>query len=398
MVREGLGAGNGAVAEETLGRATVRGRERPGRVAGLVPGWAERPPSVAPHRIGVLPGEGVGPEVVGAALDVLDAVADSCGLTFDVQPAAPLPRPGPYGPELTDELARFFAATFDAGGAVLCGAVSGRFVYDLRVRFDLFCKLVPLLPHPALVDASIVRPERARGVDVLVVRDNVGGLYTGDFGRADGGRTAYQRVVYTADQVERVVSVAARAAAARRGRLAVITKRGGVPEISRLWWECAAEVAAEHGVTVEQVDVDNACFQIVADPQRFDVVAAPNLLGDIVADVAALLLVSRGMSFSGNFGADGLAVYQTGHGAAFDLAGTGKANPVAQIMTLAFLLRESLGLDAAARAVERAVDDVLASGYRTPDVASSESTVVGTRELAGRVAAAVSTPDRLPTG
>jgi 3-isopropylmalate dehydrogenase len=361
-----------------------------GLASACIPGWASRAPARAPYVVGVLPGEGIGPEVVGAALTVLDAVADAFALEFDIRMAGELGVPGPYGPMLDAPVTTFFDDTFALGAPVLSGAVSGRFVYELRAHYALYCKLVPVRPLAVLADASIVRPERVDGVDVLIVRDNMGGLYQGRFGRRDGGRVAFQEVVYNAEQVDRVLEVALRAAHARRGRLAVITKAGGIPEVSALWRERANLVAAESDVTIDEVEVDNACFQLVADPRRFDVVAAPNMLGDVVADSAALVLGSRGMALSANFGDGGRAVYQTGHGAAYDLAGTGRANPIAQIQSLAMLLRESLGLSDAAQAVERAVVSVLAAGERTADIASLGSTVLGTRGLAERIAASVS--------
>lgn len=339
--------------------------------------------------LGIFPGEGIGPEVVGASLIVLDAVADTFGMAFDVRTAPGLEPPGRFGPELSATMADYFEETFAAGGPVFCGAVGGRFVYQLRVRFDLYCKLVPVRPSPALADASIVRPERLHNVDVLIVRDNIAGLYLGDFGRRDGGRTAYQELTYTVDQVDRILAVAARAAAARTGRLAVVGKRGGIPEVSALWNERAVVIASEHDVALEHIDIDNACFQLVAQPERFDVVVASNLLGDVVADAAALVLGSRGMSFSANFSDDGRAVYQTGHGAAHDLTAADRANPAAQILTLAMMLRESFDRSDAADAVEHAVEAVFASGVRSADVAGPGSTVLGTRDLAARIADAV---------
>jgi 3-isopropylmalate dehydrogenase len=354
--------------------------------ASCVPGWAVRAVPEPPYVLGVVPGEGVGPEVIGAALTVLEAVTDTYGLAFDVRVADDLGAPGPHGPVLTDTMAAFFGATFAAGAPALCGAVGGRFVYDLRVRFDLYCKLVPFRPSPSLTDASIVRPDRLGDVDVLLVRDNVSGLYVGEYGRRSGGRVAYQHLVYSADEIDRILEVACRASEARHGRLAVVTKRGGIPEVSALWQERSEVVAADRAVTVEIIDVDNACYQVVAHPRRFDVIVASNMLGDVVADAATLLLGSRGMSFSANFGENGAAVYQTGHGAAHDLAGTGRANPTAQILSLAMLLRESFGLFAAGAAVEHAVEAVLAAGVRTADIAAADSRVVGTHELAVAVA------------
>lgn len=362
-----------------------------GRLATVcIPGWGSREPVHAPYVVGVLPGEGIGPAVVGAALTVLDAVADSFGLEFDVRMAGEPGAPGPYGPTLDNTVRSFFDDIFALGAPVLSGAVSGRFVYELRAHYSLYCKLVPVRPLATLADASIVRPERVDGVDVLIVRDNMGGLYQGRFGRRDGGRVAFQEVVYDAQQVDRVLEVALRAAQARQGCLAVITKAGGIPEVSALWRERASAAASGSDVVIDEVEVDNACFQLVADPRRFDVVAAPNMLGDVVADSAALVLGSRGMALSANFGENGRAVYQTGHGAAYDLAGTDRANPIAQIQSLAMLLRESLDLTDAAQAVENAVVAALMTGERTADIAGPSSTVVGTRALAERVAANVS--------
>jgi 3-isopropylmalate dehydrogenase len=354
-----------------------------------LPGWAERARSRGPLAVGILPGEGIGPEVVGAALTVLDAVAEALGLEFRLSVADDLGPPGPHGSTLHDDVARFFADRLDEGAPVFCGAVGGRFVYELRARFDLYCKFVPVRPHAELADASILRPERVRGADVLIVRDNVGGLYQGAFGRRDGGRVAFQEAVYDADGVDRLLAVAVRAAQVRRGRLAVVTKSGGIPELSALWRERAELAARGSGVEVEEVEVDNACFQLVADPDRFDVVATPNLLGDVVADTAALVLGSRGLAVSANFGAEDHAVYQTGHGAAYDLAGTDRANPVAQIESLALMLRESFDLPIVGEVVHAAVTEVLRAGYRTADVAAPGSHVVGTRELAARIAQAV---------
>lgn len=358
--------------------------------AACVPGWSPLTLAAPPYAVGVLPGEGIGPEVIAATLTVLDAVADTFELEFDVRISDELGPPGPHGRTLDSGAIAFFDEIFASGAPALCGAVSGRFVYELRAHYGLYCKLVPVRPLAMLADASIVRPERVDAVDVLIVRDNMGGLYQGGFGRRDGGRVAYQEAVYHADQVDRLLRVALLAAKARRGRLAVVTKTGGIPEVSALWHERTRVITDGSGLAVEEVEVDNACFQLVADARRFDVVAAPNMLGDIVADSAALILGSRGMALSANFGDEGRAVFQTGHGAAYDLAGTDRANPVAQIQSLAMLLRESLGLPDAAQAVEDAVAAALSAGDRTADIAGPGSTIVGTRTLAERIAANVS--------
>jgi 3-isopropylmalate dehydrogenase len=301
-------------------------------------------------------------------------------------------RRGPARGGIDGRIAAFCESVFADGGALFCGAAGGRFVYDLRRRFDLYCKLVPLRPSAALADASIVRPERLHRVDLLIVRENLGGLYFGAYGRRDGGRVAYQECAYGADQVGRILRVALDLARARRGRLSVVVKSGGIPEVSALWREQTEAVAAGQDAAVEILEVDNAGFQLVNDPGRYDVIAAPNLFGDVLADAATVLLGSRGMSYSANFGPAGVAAYQTGHGAAHDLVGSDAANPVAQIASAALMLRESFGLDEEARRIEAAVERVLAAGTRTPDVAGPTSRVVGTRELARCVAEQASKP------
>jgi 3-isopropylmalate dehydrogenase len=226
-------------------------------------------------------------------------------------------------------------------------------------------------------------------VDILVVRENIGGIYLGEPGeRREGGRLteAHHRFRYDAAQVDRIVRVAMELARRRRGRLSVIVKRAGVPTISELWVERALQLNAEFGLALELVEVDNACFQIVADARRFDVVVAPNLFGDVVSDTAALLLGSRGLACSANFGASGFAAYQTAHGSAHDLAGSNRANPVGQIQALAMLLAESFGLFELSAAVERAIELALAGGWRTADIMESGCRLVGTRELGARIA------------
>lgn len=342
------------------------------------------PAAATALRLAVVEGEGIGPEVIAAAMTVLAAAADRAGLSLDLVEAGTIGSVGAYGFRVDDAAEHFYDTAFDDGRPVLTGPAGGRFVYELRARYDLFAKLVPVRPMAELADASIVRPERISDVDVLIVRDNVGGLYQGAFGRRDDGRTAFQEASYRAEQVERLLGVALAAARCRKGRLAVVTKPGGIPAISALWRECAEGLDAPD-VAIEVIEVDNACYQLVADPHRFDVVATPNMLGDVVSDTAALVLGSRGMSYSANFRGDGRAVYQTGHGAAHDLAGLDRANPVAQIRSMAWLVRESLGLPDLADAIDDAVTRTLASGIRTADIAGPGSEVVGTQAMADAI-------------
>jgi 3-isopropylmalate dehydrogenase len=355
-----------------------------------IPGWqALRRPEVP--TLGVLAGEGVGEEVMGAALEVLEAVADGAGRRFDVRRggAIGLTAKAVAGQELTPDVVSFCDEVFRAGGALLCGPGGGRFVYDLREKFHLFCKLVPLRPLPMLRGAGPLRPEAVSGADILVVRENVGGVYLGEAGeRREGARLgeAHHRFRYDALQVDRIVRVAMELARRRRGRVGVVVKRHGVPSISELWIESAEAANAEFGLALELLEVDNACFQIVADATHFDVIVAPNLFGDVVADTGALLLGSRGLAYSANFGEAGRAAYQTAHGAALELARTDRANPVGQIQALAMLLEESFGMGDLHRAIERAIGRVLSEGWRTADVMQPGCRMVGTCELGRRIA------------
>jgi 3-isopropylmalate dehydrogenase len=363
-----------------------------GFVASLLPGAAGPAPS-GERLIGVLPGEGVGPEVIDASLGLLDTITASTGLTFTRRYGGKIgldaQRDG--GDALTPEVTRFCADVFSAGGAIFCGPGGGRFVYDLRAAFDLFCKLVPLRPLPALRGTGILVPEAVRDVDILVIRENASGLYLGEAGTETiGGRTrAWHRFHYDEDEVDRILRLAAAAARLRRGQLCVVTKPAGVPGISELWRTRAIATSREAGVELRLLEVDTACYQMVADARSFDVVAAPNMFGDVLADGASVLLGSRGMSYSANYSPGGCAVYQTGHGAAYDLAGTGRANPLGQVQSLAMLLAESFGLAEIARAIVDAINDVLAAGWRTPDIMAPGCRAVGTRELAAHISAAL---------
>ena len=359
--------------------------------ASALDGWGERPEQAGTRVIGVLPGEGIGPEAVAAALAVLDAVTRASSLRFEVRTggAIGIEAERATGSVLSPEVVSFADGVFADRGALLCGPGGGRFVYELRSKFDLYCKIVPIQPLAVLGDTGVLRPEARRGVDILVVRENVGGLYLGEWSERRRGALlseAHHRFRYDADQVGRILRVAIELARRRQGRLGVVVKRGGLPTISRLWEERAERLNADVGLELEVLDVDNACYQIVADAGRFDVVAAPNLFGDVVADTAAVLLGSRGLSYSANFGAPRQAVYQTGHGAAYDLAGKDLSNPIGQILSLAMLLHESFGLGGVRRAIERAIEHTLAQGFRTPDIAAPHCKQVGTGELARRIA------------
>lgn len=357
---------------------------RPERLTSAIPNW---PPPSTRLLVGVLPGEGVGPDVVAASLAVIRAIEQRTGHRFEIRVGGEIGAEAvrKHGAALPSEVADFCAKIFEDGGAVLSGPGGSRFVYDLRARFDLYCKLTPITPVAALRDTGVVRPEVLNEVDVVIVRENAGGLYFGDSHRETG--MARQTFAYRAEEVHRILDVAVRLSAARGSRLALAIKPAAMPAAAGLWVEHFEAMSA--GLDSQVLEVDNAVYQIVADAPAFDVIVAPNLFGDILSDAAALLLGSRGLSHSGNFGSKGAAVYQTGHGCAHDLVGAGIANPLGQIRAAAMMLRESFGLAGEAAAVEAAIADTVAAGVRTPDISGPESVVVGTEEMGRRVAEAV---------
>jgi len=223
------------------------------------------------------------------------------------------------------------------------------------------------------------------------VRDNAGGVYQGEWRtrNTSAGRVADHAFSYSESQVRRIAEVAARAASNRRRLLHVIVKDSGVPSISALWRAVSQAVALQHGVEAKFMNVDLAAYELIRHPSKFDVMLAPNLFGDILADISGALLGSRGVTFSGNYDGGGHGVYQTNHGCAHDLAGTDTANPAAQILSLAMLLRESFGLDEPATLVESALAAAWAKGWRTADIAEPGCHTVGTSAMAEQVAAEV---------
>jgi len=325
---------------------------------------------------------------------VLAAVRSAGGPSFVISTGGAIGRAAEErtGGALTEEVTAFCQGVFDAGGAILAGPGGGRFVYDLRRCFDLFCKISPLRPWDPLAHACRLKVSAVAGADVLIVRENVGGVYQGEWSETldpAGRRVCEHRFRYTEGQVVRILEVAAALAAQRRGQMAVVVKESGVPGISALWREVASDVAGRARVSFACLDVDLIAYRLIQEPRAFDVVVAPNLFGDVLADLGAVLLGSRGVSFSGNFSPGGAAVYQTNHGSALDLAGLDRANPLGQIAALAMMLRESFGLTREAGWVEAAVHEVLRLGFRTFDIAEEGTTLVGTAEMGERVASAV---------
>ncbi len=343
--------------------------------------------------IGYFLGEGVGPEVMSVALSVLGTLQELTEHRFELREGGliGLPAYERFGQVLTGSVEDFCSQIFHDHGALLCGPGGGRFVYELRRRFELFTKLTPIEPILALKDASPVVPSLMQNTRIVVVRENVGGLYQGSWSEAGPHEadSASQTFSYTRLQVRQILEVAVQLAAARKRQLVVVTKPGGAPSISSLWKEESDEICSRLAVNVRHLEVDNAAYQLIAQAPDLDVVVAPNLFGDILGDAGSLLLSSRGMSYSGNFGFGGKAVYQTAHGAAHDLAKRNLANPIGQVFSLAMMLRESFGLTREADAIIRAVIEVLESGKRTADIAGSSSVVVSTSEMGEAICAAM---------
>ena len=351
--------------------------------------------------IAVLPGDGIGSEVVRSAVQVLRAIATQGGHALDLREAliggAAIDAIGHPLPESTLALCR-------DSHAVLFGAVGGprwddpkakvrpeQGLMALRKGLDLFANLRPVKMNDALVGASSIKPEIIAGTDLIVVRELSSGIYYGKRGRADrgGNLMAYDTMTYTVPEIERVMHVAFRLARKRRGKVTSVDK-ANVLEVSRLWREVASRVAAEYpAVALEHLLVDATAMHLIRRPRDFDVVVTGNMFGDILTDEAAVLSGSLGMAPSASLGADSQGLYEPIHGTAPDIAGRDIANPIGAILSAALLLRYSLHLEDEARAVEAAVDKVLSEEYRTVDIADEGTVTLGTTEMACRIASAI---------
>ena len=342
------------------------------------------------HLIGVLKGEGVGPEVIDVCLALLDTVSRIYKLKFDVRfgGAIGLESHKISGRNLTNEVVKFCKGIFGQGGTILAGPGGGRFVYEMRRKFDLFAKVNPLVPLPELEDAAPVNFRSPFRSDILVVRDNRGGLYQGRSRRQENWDDCQvsHRFSHSEKEVAQLVTYAAQIAAHRRGILTVVTKESGLPELSDLWFRCAQTASAANGVELRRMDVDFAVYQLIARPGDFDVIAVSNCFGDILSDLGGVLMGSRGVTYGASYSQDGCGVYQTNHGAAYDLAGKNCANPAGQIFSLAMLLAESFGLRTEAAAIVQAVLQSWRDGWRTADVMAPGKSLLGTAEI-GRVIA-----------
>ncbi len=339
------------------------------------------------HRIVTLPGDGIGPEIMAPALEVLQRLGEFefeehafGGASIDA-----------HGTALTDEV----LTACKAADAVLLAAVGGpkwdstdpsaprpeQGLLGLRKGLGLYANLRPVKPLPALYDASPLKRERIEGTDLLVVRELTGGIYFGEKTRT--AEAASDVCAYTTAEIERIARVAFKAA---RRKVSSVDK-ANVLETSRLWREVVIGVHAREfpGIELEHVLVDNAAMQLVSAPREFDVILTENMFGDILSDEAAMITGSIGLLPSASLGGEGLgphpALFEPVHGSAPDIAGTGAANPLAMLLSVAMMLRHGLDLPDAATAIESAVEKALDGGLRTPDLGGADGTESATRAV-----------------
>ena len=358
---------------------------------------------MALHRVVLLPGDGIGPEITAVARQLLEAVSQRFGfsLSFSEHPigGSAIDATGDPLPE----------ATLDAcktADAVLLAAIgSPRFdslpreqrpetgLLRLRSGMELFANLRPVTIVPALIGASSLRPEVIEGVDLMVVRELTGGIYFGQpKGRiqTDDDERGFNTMTYSASEVDRIARVAFDLAMERRGRLCSVDK-ANVLDVSQLWRDRVDRLASSYAdVDLSHMYVDNAAMQLVRDPRQFDVLLTGNLFGDILSDEAAMLTGSIGMLPSASLGSSGPGLFEPVHGSAPDIAGQDKANPMAMVLSAAMMLRIGLKQNEAASALEAAVDNVLASGCRTGDLMAEGCTLIGCQAMGEQLLKALS--------
>ncbi len=346
-------------------------------------------------KIAVLPGDGIGPEIIAEAVKVLNALGESYEMETAPVGGAGYEAKGHPLPEETLKLAK-------EADAILFGAV-GDWKYDtlarelrpeqailgLRKHLSLFANLRPAICYPELTEASSLKPEIVAGLNILIVRELNGDIYFGSpkgirtatDGLFPGAREGFDTMRYSEPEVERIAHVAFQAAQKRQKRVCSVEK-ANVLETSQLWKEVMTRIGQEYpDVELTHMYVDNAAMQLVKAPKAFDVVVTGNLFGDILSDEAAMLTGSIGMLPSASLDKNNKGLYEPSHGSAPDIAGKGVANPLATILSAAMMLRYSLGQAEQADRIEAAVQKVLAQGYRTGDIKTAGCQLVGTREM-----------------
>ncbi len=351
------------------------------------------------YNIAVIPGDGIGPEVINEAIKVLDAVGGKYGHEFNytqvLAGGAAIDAAGECLPQETIDIAK-------KSDAVLLGAVGGpkwdslpgdkrpeRALLGIRKELGLFANLRPAIMFDELKDACPIRPEKVEGgLDLLVVRELTGGIYFGERGYKDTnmGKAAYDIEQYSEGEVKRIAEVAFDMAMKRNKKVTSVDK-ANVLESSRLWRKTVAEVAKNYPeVELENFYVDNTAMQLVYNPKQFDVIVTSNIFGDILSDEASMITGSLGMLPSASLAEGNFGMYEPVHGSAPDIAGTGKANPMATILSAAMMLKYTFGLSDEADAIESAVKKTLAAGYRTPDIMSEGKTPATTEQIGSLIA------------
>lgn len=346
-------------------------------------------------KILILCGDGIGPEIVGEAVKVLEAVKAKFNLSIELEEGllggCAIDATGVPFPDAT-------LAQAQAADAILLGAVGGpkwdeidrsirpeKGLLGIRSQLGLFGNLRPAILYPQLADASSLKPEVVSGLDILIVRELTGGIYFGEPRGIDkteaGERRGYNTYVYTESEIRRIGKLAFESARKRNGKVCSVDK-ANVLEATMLWREIMTDLGKDYpDVELSHMYVDNAAMQLVRAPKQFDVIVTGNMFGDILSDQASMLTGSIGMLPSASLDINAKGLYEPSHGSAPDIAGQGVANPLATILSAAMMLRYSLDMNEAAQAIEQAVGAVLDQGLRTADIATEGATQVGTREM-----------------
>ena len=347
------------------------------------------------YRITLLPGDGIGPEIMSVTIGILKQVGEQMGIGFEFKEAlmggAAIDATGSPLPDET-------LAACKESDAILLAAIGG-YKWDnlprhqrpetgllgLRAGLELFANLRPASILPQLIDASSLKREVVEGVDIMVVRELTGGIYFGQpkgiFETETGEKRGVNTMVYSESEIDRIGRVAFETAQKRGGRLCSVDK-ANVLDVSQLWRDRITQLAAEYpDVELSHLYVDNAAMQLIRAPKQFDTIVTGNLFGDILSDAAAMLTGSIGMLPSASLGASGPGVFEPVHGSAPDIAGQDKANPLAQVLSAAMMLRYGLNEPEAASRIEQAVQTVLDADYRTGDIMSDGKTLVGCQAM-----------------
>jgi 3-isopropylmalate dehydrogenase len=350
-------------------------------------------------KVVVLPGDGIGKEITPEAVKVLKSVLKERSAEFTFEEhligGAGIDEVGKALPDETLEAAQ-------AADAILLGSVGGPKwdtlpasqrpelggLLAIRKALSLYANIRPVKMLPMLLEASTLRPEVVANVDLVVLRELTGGLYFGQKGRGSNPLSAFDTLIYTEEEIRRIVEMGFQMAQKRRKKLCSVDK-ANVLESSRFWREITMEVAKNYpDVELTHMYVDNAAMQLVRYPTQFDVIVTENMFGDILTDLASMLMGSIGMISSASLnGPKGL--YEPAHGSAPDIAGKNIANPLATILSAALMLRYSFGMEQEAQTIERAVESVLQKGYRTPDLGKPGEKILGTREMGDAVVEAI---------